>query len=167
MYDTWMCLWREIMAEKIDQGNVSLPDYKQLYQLISQGTSKYSAEKICNMVDVLLRIITWSSPRYRLNFDNLVIHGMIGERVNHNNEIERFTYWPTTMSLRTYLRHPKKGWNDLQRGSLGKDFTNNQIKKLLTEDTNRAEGLRTHLGTGYRKKTSKEKHTKPKGDNSE
>lgn len=154
------------MVETIELGNVRLLNFEQLYEMITLETRKYNYEQICVMVDVLLKIIRWASPRYKLSFDNIVIHGMMGERINQNNEIERFTWWPTTMTLRTYLKHPKKGCNELERGSLGEDFTLNQIKKVLTEATGQGKGLRAHLGTGYRKKASK-KNTKPKGDCSE
>ena len=145
------------MEKETEEANVSLHDFEQLYGMIASRTKNYSDEKICGMVNVLLKIIEWSSLKYKLNFDNIVEHGLIGELINQNEEIERFTWWPTKMSLRTYVKHPKSGWGDLQRGSLGKGWTLDDIKRVLTEETEQAKGLRTHLNTGYTKKRRKKR----------
>lgn len=146
---------RDKMGKETEEGNVSLHNFDQLYGMIASRTKKYSDEKMCDMVNVLLKIIKWSSSRYKLNFDNIVMHGLIGELINQKGEIERFTWWPTRMSLRTYINHPKTGRRVLQRGSLGKDWTLDDIKRVLTEETGRAKGLRTHLNSGYTKKGGK------------
>jgi hypothetical protein len=143
------------MGRETEEGNVSLHNFEQLYGMIASRTKNYSDEKICGMVNVLLKIIEWSSPRYKLNFNNIVEHGLIGLLINQKGEIERFTWWPTRMSLRTYLKHPKSGWRPLQRGSLGKDWTLDDRKRVLTEETGRAKGLRTHLNSGYTRKRRK------------
>jgi hypothetical protein len=138
---------RDKMGRETEEGNVSLHNFEQLYGMIASRTKNYSDEKICGMVNVLLKIIEWSSPRYKLNFNN-IRHPIKFTRIDIFGKEEVFEIYLSTLTIRTNIVHPKSRKNQAYRTALPLEI----LKQMLTNVTGRGKGLRLHADNLYRQK---------------
>ena len=76
--------------------------------------------------------------------------GVILERLDLKEKIEKITYWETTGKVATKVNgHPK---DNTEASTQYSNPTRMELERMLTEETGPAKGLRTHTNTGYKKR---------------
>ena len=81
--------------------------------------------------------------------------GVILERLDLKEKIEKITYWETTGKVATKINdHPK---DNTEASTQWSNPTRMELKRMLTEETGPGKGLRTHTNTGYKTTKNKKK----------
>ena len=159
------------MARKQDkkQTYVCHPDEisdEELYHLIYEGAPRFrkNRSEIFRMVKKWRELIDAAiEAGFILEFrQNVITDGMFSRRKDKNGNTERFTYWITRYSVRTYLvDHPRSGTGTLHRGrEPDEDWTHEQFLRELKKQTGPGQGLRAHLNCGYKTIEQKNRNEK-------